>query len=1768
MSPYPRGGSFYRGRGRAPYMDDRGDRDLRSRSQEARWGRDRDERDRMDRMDRYADPNPRRDVRDYRDPPNRQLFRNKLEARADHDSGPSSKEISPPPIAPPTPAYGSIPSRALSVGEAYVPTSAAAKVPPIGTLAAFNDQPPSAGYDPTVPPIGPAKSTIYDSHSVPVGPRAQQPPPPRPSSKQDSNWRRPGPSLTIESAPKFGQGPEDREKEMKDHQKEVPKRKRKPPAVKAVRFELPEPNSESDDDEDMADYFAKAIAGAEAELSKLEKPKLPTQVMARFAAMSYGSMVSLVSEGEGLMKMVEELPEALNQLTGEVGGPGPLGQKPEKQVEKDVEMTDAVDAANTVPEPPEQPEESKEPAQSEREPEATAEIRKPEETTREPTPEPTKESSAADPVREAAQEPVQEPAAPEPEPYPNTEMQIDKPTAEIPPVAPETALPTVEETPETQPAPVPPTDSGYASQAMQEPIEQDVSDTATEYSNASSTTFSRQQSYIRELADDLFSKISSLNADEKTQRRVTAILPELLKAFALKVGHDAPTQMHRDVMAFVHRHRREIATAFTDIGFEQDKVDPKRSTASSDDMNWKDRMSLWFEKGSCEEVQLEEELENPGLDIGPQEREIRFSSPNPAAGDDQPTDEALRGVAETEEYEVPERWLLAYSEFVFSNESYEWLLTRLRREFCLVPTEPNTIQEIRDKIMSSLPSAHRVSRQVSSQSCSARFELDWDILEFFETQGYLNRPDEVFGNVITLTGSCHDAQAATCAQYIRQTWPLTGEAMVQLLKEVLRGGEGHSHLCKLSDGTTLSAWISRPKFVVDAYGVAASIAETGEHFAWLGAALRTSPRLSGLVHCTPIITNIIQNSAPSHQPELQPSSTHITCEIGFTMEEVRQPLSTANGQCWHDIFMNPVVVRGYPIPKRIQWSTGLEISLNIMAGLVRTQRVDRFDDKVYIKGFSAMLIPTRRNEDILCWHLVYNKDGGRISYLDDDLDREQDVTRLNLEDFRHMLGWCSEAKFYAGSKLADQIPVSHSRLPKPHAGCALVNKSVSEGKVISNGSAFELGAKDKPVHVSRSGYIHRLQWMATKFVLLWDEGDKRGWLINGASALLHVVRASLAHDKIGDFSSAFLFESLQESNKPDRANSAIHVLINPNNLRLRLYREKDGYLLLENRIEHFCNILEKLIDHQTKIARDRDVKWSDKPRKYLEGWDFEDLARKRDPLHPRVATLEAGGKAWVDFTRAIQAVTLVGSGFGDIIRPAVEDFCHYWAKLPTKQYYVASCLSDLSEVIKEHGSHVDGHVRLGDNLIWHTPTTIFGTCRCRRGALGQDHCEPVQTLFPSALSGTLGPRRHNLEWEDENDGALIFGHNSKFSWIWGDIGHPQESDLKEATPSSRSAGVDSDSFHDSGIGSTLSESRVSSSSARLMRSPSHPHNHTAMPDSAASISRKWYNRNQYKVGIICALSKELKAVRALFDCRHNILETIPSDSNQYALGKMAQHMVVAACLPDGEYGTNSAAAVASKMSCSFPSIRFCLLVGIAGGVPSEKNDIHLGDVVVSKPTGTCPGVLQYDLGKEQEGRPFESTGSLQRPPRVLTTAISALHSDPDLGSDLLDPHLREIAARMPEYRHPGRERDVLFQIACAACRSQQVRPGGCTHLRQRATLEPVIHYGPIASGNRVVKDAAFRDRLAHEYGVLCFEMEAAGVINTVDCLVIRGICDYCDAQKNDVWQEYAAATAAAYAKLLLGFVARVENASSGGGIGSSCEEPPTKRRKIEVNRIH
>ncbi|QYT06047.1 Vps9-ankyrin repeat-containing protein [Trichoderma simmonsii] len=155
----------------------------------------------------------------------------------------------------------------------------------------------------------------------------------------------------------------------------------------------------------------------------------------------------------------------------------------------------------------------------------------------------------------------------------------------------------------------------------------------------------------------------------------------------------------------------------------------------------------------------------------------------------------------------------------------------------------------------------------------------------------------------------------------------------------------------------------------------------------------------------------------------------------------------------------------------------------------------------------------------------------------------------------------------------------------------------------------------------------------------------------------------------------------------------------------------------------------------------------------------------------------------------------------------------------------------------------------------------------------------------------------------------------------------------------------------------------------------------------------------YTVGWICALSTEFVAAISLLDEQHDQLTYVSKgDNNCYTLGRIANHNVVLAVLPDGEYGTTAAAIVAATMLCTFPNIEIGLMVGIGGGAPSKYHDIRLGDVVVSFPRGRRSGVLQYDFGKTIQNQAFRTTGYLNQPPNILRSTVDALMVDYMQGS--------------------------------------------------------------------------------------------------------------------------------------------------------------------------
>jgi nucleoside phosphorylase len=308
----------------------------------------------------------------------------------------------------------------------------------------------------------------------------------------------------------------------------------------------------------------------------------------------------------------------------------------------------------------------------------------------------------------------------------------------------------------------------------------------------------------------------------------------------------------------------------------------------------------------------------------------------------------------------------------------------------------------------------------------------------------------------------------------------------------------------------------------------------------------------------------------------------------------------------------------------------------------------------------------------------------------------------------------------------------------------------------------------------------------------------------------------------------------------------------------------------------------------------------------------------------------------------------------------------------------------------------------------------------------------------------------------------------------------------------------------------------------------------------------------YHVAWICPLADvELLPARLMLDEEH---PTPPYDThydeNTYICGTINNHAVVIATCPQGETGNVNAGRLTGPMFKTFPNIRMAVLVGIGGGIPRPHNsedaidDIHLGDVVVGWPGDGKPACVYHDRGRAKVDGQFEMVGTMQNPDWRLTNALGILASDHDLGRTKFQDQLARLQRykRKKKFARPDPTSDRLFQ---AAYHHEGDRESGCRGCKQSELIQRpqrteedeqslVFHQGRIATGNSVIKDGQLRDEIrARCSGALCVEMEAAGVDVNRKCLVVRGISDYADSHKSDLWKSYAAGNAAAFTRELL-----------------------------------
>jgi nucleoside phosphorylase len=293
-----------------------------------------------------------------------------------------------------------------------------------------------------------------------------------------------------------------------------------------------------------------------------------------------------------------------------------------------------------------------------------------------------------------------------------------------------------------------------------------------------------------------------------------------------------------------------------------------------------------------------------------------------------------------------------------------------------------------------------------------------------------------------------------------------------------------------------------------------------------------------------------------------------------------------------------------------------------------------------------------------------------------------------------------------------------------------------------------------------------------------------------------------------------------------------------------------------------------------------------------------------------------------------------------------------------------------------------------------------------------------------------------------------------------------------------------------------------------------------------ATSPRQFTHNDYTVAWICALPKtDLAVAIALLDEDHPLLPFAdPGDTNAYLLGRIGSHNVVIACLPAEKTGKVSAAIVAKDLLRSFKAVRFGLMVGVGAGAPyynvdlededSENDgsedddsediqDIRLGDVVISLHSKSSDAVVQYDFGKSMQGKEFIRTGTLNKPPSIILSAVGKLQGQHEVKghklSELLSKMLLDNPGMAKKFKYPGLEKDQLFKPEFTHVNDKKQCKDCCGSLtinlvkrKKRHSTDVVLHYGTIGSADQVMKDATLRDKWAEKEKIKCFEMEAAG----------------------------------------------------------------------------
>ena len=452
-----------------------------------------------------------------------------------------------------------------------------------------------------------------------------------------------------------------------------------------------------------------------------------------------------------------------------------------------------------------------------------------------------------------------------------------------------------------------------------------------------------------------------------------------------------------------------------------------------------------------------------------------------------------------------------------------------------------------------------------------------------------------------------------------------------------------------------------------------------------------------------------------------------------------------------------------------------------------------------------------------------------------------------------------------GAEAVEYDKIAWAGARKCKSGLALEQKlTISVSKIVGISGTVVRGNRDKPEYVKYPTLKAQIQCARNMSVVLYDTATQRSWLVDGASALLHLVRTQLVHQPYRTDSSLTTADKFDNSKfkhpHPDLGpDEAFKALSNEDNWKHIISREFDSYAeekmepaqaqiqpaqsadspssttsnskkeerkevykttCFRQLVSQTWSTLEQIEDRQRDATTTHLTKELDHLAKAeLEGYEYMGIVNSRHTLTRRAVALGSNGSAWLDLINKARAIVLFGENFGDIFAPggtAQRSLCSPWLTVPHGQEYLTAPISHMVEI--QQRSFEEGEVKkdsceLAEGIFWHPSPAMLSPChqRCKHHIYGR-----VQRISKKDKHATCIAKLNHLPL----DGAIILGKKSTLNA------------RTLAPPSLQSQ--DEGSLHDSGLGSSLTSATPSAaetdlSTQAIQTSSAAGHNATILP---------------------------------------------------------------------------------------------------------------------------------------------------------------------------------------------------------------------------------------------------------------------------------------------------------------------------------------------------